>query len=71
MWSLRALVLAAAMFGSTSCGGSSGGSQGTPLAAAERALTLASAKDELGFAKMLARGPRGKSTANVQLEMLS
>lgn len=53
------------------CSKGGGGSPGTPVAAAERALTLASQKDELGFAKMLASGPRGKSSAKVQLERLS
>ncbi len=57
------------VLGALACGG--GASPGPPVAAAERALVLASRADKLGFAKTLASGPRGKSTADIQLEILS
>jgi hypothetical protein len=54
------------------CGGSGGGGgAGPPQATAERALLIASRGQKLPFAKLLASGPRGKSSADVQLEILS
>jgi hypothetical protein len=68
-WPRHRLAALAVLLALAACGGSDAAD--SPQAATDRALKLAARGDKVGFARTLASGPRGASTADVQLEILS